>query len=604
MNSEELSHFLISFSKLFFEVWINVNKSNRIKRLDNIPKIYDKIKLDRRFERQQQAEEAMNLQREQFLDILLNGFNIPVLVYPHDYVVIKLKDERNNQLESESNETIFLAFKVLSKMGKNFLFLTGLTHKYNTARQRYEYRQGCQAKYLAMFLEQNGLPLPPVTVRKKTKITDEIKGDKLRRQFINDQAIKSQDIFKQEEAFNGQNAYFYFYLELINQLKTQEDIDKNHQFYRQKLQQPITLPIPDHKIFINDALPPDSPYYIECPKLEEMCKCQIKEPAAFIRIKGPRKMGKTSLLYRILESAEDEQYLKVFIDGDKAKVQPEIITNFYSLCKWLCSTVSDRLGKEDKTEQYFSQNKKNIIGTTERYFHQEILSPLQGPVVLAIDNVDTIFEKTGIVESFCTMIASWHRESKAPTNYGKLWANLRIVLAHSTDVYIGWEINRSPFKGIGYVPNLLSWNESEISKYAEIYGVKLTKSETKDLKNLVDGHPYLIRLATEYLYNNEGNIQSLLEQASTSTSPFNSYFKHEVFPYLQKYPQYVEAFCQILNNNAIRVNNQVELDEIDFKLNSLGLIRRDNRRFYSKYNFYNENFKEYFEEYFNDEESI
>ncbi|MCL2933284.1 MAG: hypothetical protein MGG11_13830 [Trichodesmium sp. MAG_R03] len=66
MNSEELSHFLISFSKLFFEVWINVNKSNRIKRLDNIPKIYDKIKLDRRFERQQQAEEAMNLQREQF----------------------------------------------------------------------------------------------------------------------------------------------------------------------------------------------------------------------------------------------------------------------------------------------------------------------------------------------------------------------------------------------------------------------------------------------------------------------------------------------------------------------------------------------------------
>ncbi|NER07308.1 MAG: hypothetical protein F6K17_34435, partial [Okeania sp. SIO3C4] len=370
-----------------------------------------------------------------------------------------------------------------------------------------------------------------------------------------------------------------------------------------QLQQSLTSPIPDHKIFIDDALSPDSPYYIERPIIDERCKTQIKQPAAFIRIKGPRKMGKTSLLYRILESAESEQYLTVYIDGDKTKVQPEIITDFYNLCKWLCSTVSNRLEKEDKTEQYFSQNQQNTIGKAEGYFSEQILSSEQ-PIVLAIDNVDTIFEKTDIAESFCNMIAIWHRQSKVPNNYGKLWANLRIVLAHATDVYIGWDINRSPFEGIGYVPNLLSWNEQEISKYAQIYGVTLTESETKELKNLVDGHPYLIKLAVEYLYNREGDIQSLLEKASIPTSPFNSYFKEEVCPYLLKYPKYARAFYQVLENNEIRVENQPQLDEIEFKLNSLGLIIRNNDKFYSKYNFYTKNFKEYFKEFCNNEQSI
>ncbi|NER05975.1 MAG: hypothetical protein F6K17_26995, partial [Okeania sp. SIO3C4] len=280
MNTEELSQFSISFSKLFFEVWIEVNNSNRIKRLDNYtPKIYDQIKLDRRSEKQKKAEKAMNLQREKFLEILLNGFNIPVLVDPDDYVVVKLKDERNNQSDSESDETIFLAFKVLSEQSKNLLKITGLSYKYNTASKLYEYRQGCQAKYLVMFLEQNGLNIPG-NFRIKTKITDEMKSDRLRRQFINNEAIKSQDIFKQEQALNGQNAYFYFYLKLINQLNTQENIDENHQFYRQQLQQSVTSPIPDHKIFIDDALSPDSPYYIERPIIDERCKTQIKQPAA------------------------------------------------------------------------------------------------------------------------------------------------------------------------------------------------------------------------------------------------------------------------------------------------------------------------------------
>lgn len=599
MNIEQ---FLISFSNLFFQVWIQVNNNDRIIRLDKTPRIYDRIKLDRKTVRQEQVEEAMNLQRENFLEISLNGFKIPVLVYPDNYVVIRLKDERNNQPDSESNETIFLAFTVLSENGTNFLKITGLTYKYNTVRRGYEYRQGCQAKYLAMFMEKNGLSIPG-NFRIKTPITDEMKGNKLRRKFINNEAIKNTDIFRQREAFNGQNCYFSFGLTLINQLNTQEDIDNNHRFYRQELQQPVTRTIPDYKMFIDDALPPDSPYYIERRLIDERCKNEIRQPAAFIRIKSPRKMGKTSLLYRIVESFEAgyENYSTVFIDSSKTKF--EVLTDFYNLCKWLCSTVSNRLEREDKTEQYFSPNRNNTIVTTERYFSEEILSSEQ-PIVLVIDNVDTIFEKTDIAQSFCNMIASWHRESKVPNRYGELWANLRIVLAHATNVYIGWDIHKSPLEGIGYVPYLSGWNEQEISQYAEIYGVRLTKTETETLINLVDGHPYLIKIAVEYLYNNEGNIQSLLEVASTPTSPFNSYFKDEICPYLLKYPKYARAFCHILENNEIKVDNQAELDEIEFKLNALGLIRRDNNKFYSKYSFYTENFKEYFKEFCNDEQSI
>ncbi|MGL5508903.1 MAG: AAA-like domain-containing protein, partial [Microcoleaceae cyanobacterium] len=53
--------------------------------------------------------------------------------------------------------------------------------------------------------------------------------------------------------------------------------------------------IPDGQVTI------ESTFYIERPPIEERCFQTILQPSALIRIKAPRRFGKTSLMARILE---------------------------------------------------------------------------------------------------------------------------------------------------------------------------------------------------------------------------------------------------------------------------------------------------------------
>ncbi|NET62501.1 MAG: protein kinase, partial [Symploca sp. SIO2E6] len=61
--------------------------------------------------------------------------------------------------------------------------------------------------------------------------------------------------------------------------------------------QPTTLEQPEGQVSL------DSPFYIERPPIEPDCYETIVQPAALIRVKAPRQMGKSSLMSRILHQA-------------------------------------------------------------------------------------------------------------------------------------------------------------------------------------------------------------------------------------------------------------------------------------------------------------
>jgi len=589
---KELTDYLEGFSKFVLELWFKVNNSQRINRLDDSYRIYT-MKLDRKPANQNKAKEAMEWQREKFLNIPINGVEIPVLISSDGYLVVKYKDNRD-EINIENTQTLFLAFKIIKdkKVNKDKLEITGIDYSYSKKQNRHEYRAGCKVQYLVKFLEDNGIAIPGLW-RRNTKITDNSKKDKFNRYFINSQIIE--EIFIRENVFLGQNAYFKFYLTLVNKVQTEEDIKANLEFYRNAVTgyDPTQRQLEREPIFIDEALEPDCPYYIERRLIDERCLSEIKEPASFIRIKGSRKTGKTSLLYRIIENGVNEEYSTIFIDF--AGVESEIINNFKDLCAWLCQQVTEQLEQEDITNNYFSDSPSCMRATT-RYFSEHILT-LEQPILFAIDNVDKVFENPDIATPLCNMLASWHRRSKVPNTLGRRWAKLRIVLAHATDVYLDWDINHSPLQGIGYVPDLLDWDSQQIKQFAKIYGVDLTQQHIQQLRGLIGGHPYLVRLAVEYLYDNQGsNIETLLQIAATSASPFNDYL-FPILVYLRKYSRYANAFRQILEMNEIQVDDQLELDKIEFKLKSLDLIRIDqnqgNYNFYPKYNLYSHFFRRY-----------
>jgi hypothetical protein len=60
-------------------------------------------------------------------------------------------------------------------------------------------------------------------------------------------------------------------------------------------------------------VPLGSVFYVKRPMMEAQCHQEIVHPGALIRIKAPRKTGKTSLTARILDQARQQGYRAVHL---------------------------------------------------------------------------------------------------------------------------------------------------------------------------------------------------------------------------------------------------------------------------------------------------
>ncbi|MEM9925753.1 MAG: AAA-like domain-containing protein [Cyanobacteria bacterium P01_D01_bin.50] len=87
--------------------------------------------------------------------------------------------------------------------------------------------------------------------------------------------------------------------------------------FRQKPQSLEKIPLAEIK-FPNTPVPLNSPLYIERPPVEELAIKEIHKPGCVIRIKAPKKMGKSSLLYRIIAYTQGRDYKTVCIDFQEA----------------------------------------------------------------------------------------------------------------------------------------------------------------------------------------------------------------------------------------------------------------------------------------------
>lgn len=595
MNQEEPIVFLENFARLFFTIWVKANANHRVTRLEYITDPYT-IDINRKPEIQAKVENCINEQKDRFCEIVISPLKVPVLFSSKGFLVINLLDITNSESEikkfeefyfsffsqntEERQDRVFLTLKTNQKKKPYLLEISGISYNNETRSKKYEYSQGCKAKYLTYFLLFNKIKL----------LNRQDYVDTFNREFVNNDLIHNCQIFlkksvKKTEIYRGEH-YFMFCFQLANKLIKEEDIKNNIYFYKEKIKKykdnfkQLCLESSEKKsrIFINDAIPIDSDIYIER-SIDQDCKNIIQEKAAFIRIKGSRKIGKTSLLYRIIEQGEENNYLTIFIDCEREDIKETVFNNVQSFCIWLCREIAYVLNKEDKTNYFWNPNSSHKLSNTtimQHYFEEEFLTENQ-PILLVIDNVDKIFENQIIASPICSILASWHRLGKVPNYQGKTWGKLKIVLAHATDVYLGLNINESPLKSIGYIPIIEDWNNEEVKKFACIYNIDLQSEEIKKLQELVVGHPYLVTIAIKYLYEKQGTIDDLLSVASTQNSPFHNYLRGQLLFYLQKFPKYKEAFIQILQQKQLNISNELELEEIEFKLKSLGLVQRNRR---------------------------
>ncbi len=258
--------------------------------------------------------------------------------------------------------------------------------------------------------------------------------------------------------------------------------------------------------------------YIERPPIESICDETILQPGSLIRIKAPQKMGKTWLTNRILEQAKKHNYQTAsmnLLDADTTDFQ-----DLDKFLRWFCRGVGRELNvpKEILHEYWDEEDSSNV--NCNIYFEECLLPKVTEALVLCIDNIDLIFPHP-IAEDFLGLLRSWHETAKRKN----LWKKLRLIVVHSTEVFIRLNTHQSPFN-VGKNIELPEFNLEQVRQLTEIYELNLQAEQVIQLTDVVGGHPFLLDRALSYLKNHQDlTLSELLEKAPTNAGIYRSHLQ-------------------------------------------------------------------------------
>lgn len=306
----------------------------------------------------------------------------------------------------------------------------------------------------------------------------------------------------------------------------------------------------------------DSPYYIERPPVEEQTYDEITKPGALVRIKAPQEMGKTSLLLRILDYAINQKYYTVSLNLQQ--IDEAILNDLNRFLRWLCANVTHQLKLESKLDEYWDEDIGGKVSCT-LYFEDYLLEQINGPLVLALDEVNQIFEHPEVAKDVLPLLRSWYEEAKRLL----AWQKLRLVVVHSTEIYVPLQLKQSPFN-VGLPIQLENFNLEQVQQLAQSYGINWQDEvEARQLMELVAGHPALVNIALYYLSQRNITLAQLLENATTASGIYHHH--------LQRHWARLEEQSELLLalNSVMSATEPVELELIiAYKLSSMGLIKQ------------------------------
>lgn len=331
--------------------------------------------------------------------------------------------------------------------------------------------------------------------------------------------------------------------------------------------------------FPEGPVPLESPFYIESEGIETLCYAEIARPAALIRIKAPRLMGKTSLVVRILAQAQGAQ--TVYLDLNS--LERSMVTDLDKLLRWLCWQVGQPL-RPDNADLLRQSWDTEILGSNDNctgYFEEHLLPALSTPLVVALDNVDRLFSYAEVVEDVLGLLRSWHEKGKI----SPLWKKLRLVLAHSTECYIPLDLNQSPFNA-GVPVELIEFNAAQVKTLAQLYGLNWDEAQVQALMGLIGGHPYLTSLALYELGSGHQDLAQFLHEAPTEQGIYRDHLRRHLET-LQPGSPLAEAFCTV-----VTASEPVELSSIQtYQLHSMGLIHQKDNQVMPRCSLYRDYFR-------------
>jgi hypothetical protein len=177
-----------------------------------------------------------------------------------------------------------------------------------------------------------------------------------------------------------------------------------------------------------------------------------------------------------------------------------------------------------------------------------------------------VFDYPEIATDFFGMLRAWYEKSRYGDASSELWQKLRLIMVHSTEVYVPLNVAQSPFNA-GLLVELPGFNQAQVDELAHCYGIDQAQVCAKELMKLVGGRPHLVHLSLYHISAAGMTTDDLLHSALDSTSIYSSHLRNQLWE-LQKYPELIQALKQVVD-----APQPIDLPPLlTYKLQSKGLV--------------------------------
>jgi hypothetical protein len=307
----------------------------------------------------------------------------------------------------------------------------------------------------------------------------------------------------------------------------------------------------------------DDPFYIARRADEIVTRTANTGRGETLVIKGPRKMGKSSLLVRYLGECQRQGMKVAFLDfSNFADAELE---NLSTLLREMACTIGEAFGVSLTTDAVFT------VPRHLTYFIQNQVLPVSGgPVIFAFDEVDRVLGKP-YQGDFFYMLRTWH-ENRGKDLRGR-WKRAGLAMVISTEPYLLIEsASRSPFNVSD--PVVLSAFDLPMCRMLnERYGSPLGPGEVEELQELLRGHPYLTRLALYRVVTKDivSDFAELVARSADRNGPFGEHLR-ALLMLLRDKRDLLEGMRRLIKSE------ERPSQELCDRLEGAGLVRSEGQR--------------------------
>ena len=319
---------------------------------------------------------------------------------------------------------------------------------------------------------------------------------------------------------------------------------------------------------LDGPVPLDSLFYIERPPVETWVAEAIAQPGGLTRIQAPRKFGKTSLLARAIAQAHEQGYRTVILNLKLADTS--VLQDLQRFLQWFCFTVTHSLDLPNQLEAHW-QTWGGSSSNCTHYFEHYLLTSSDTPLVLALDDVDSIFNTPELAADFLGMLRIWSETAKYGNGSSAAWRQLRLILAYDTarENPFSWQF--SPSWG-AYI-DLAPFNLEQIHELSQRHGLNQSSTWAESILEFTGGHPYLTQLTLQRLSQTETTLNQLHTEAIATDPAFMIPLRDRLVQ-IQQFPALLSAMQRVVMSPI-----PVDLPPTElFQLQNLGLVQIRNHQ--------------------------